>query len=117
MNRSLVLLFVSVIVLGLATLVFAQEPIPLPNPLCSGGSGCITTFRALILNITNYISGVIGAVAVLMFIWAGILYLTSGMNPGNVQKANKAVLYAVIGLGIAIAGAGLIELIKYIING
>ena len=90
--------------------VFAQ--VVLPNPL-----GNTTTFTALFTNIGNYIASLVGGLAVIMFIWAGILYLTSGANPGNVQKANKTVLYAAIGLAIALAGAGLIALIQSVIIG
>lgn len=69
-------------------------------------------------NIANYIAVyIVGGLSVIMFIWAGILYLTSGANPGNVQRANKVVLYAVIGLAIALSGAGLIQLIYSIIQG
>jgi hypothetical protein len=108
--RNLILLLVSVVLLGLSVFVSAQTN--LPNPLGSTGD-----FATLFNNIATYVSGFIGGLAILVFIWAGILYLTSGANPANVQKANKAVLYAVIGLAIAIAGTGLIALIKFIITG
>jgi len=110
MNKNLILLLTFLTFFSSAGLVLAQ--IFLPNPLSP-----VNDFAALILNITDYITGFIGALAVLMFIWAGILYLTSGMNPSNVQKANKALLYAVIGLAIAMAGSGLITLIRKIISG
>ena len=118
MKSILILLLVSVILLSSAFLVSAQTNGPtnsvvtLPNPLGSTGD-----FPTLIVKITEYIRNIIGGIAVLMFIWAGILYLTSGANPANVQKANKAVVYAIIGLGIALAGTGLIALIKFIITG
>jgi len=110
MNSILVLLSVIVVFLGSAASVLAQ--VNLPNPLGTG----ISSFTGLLSSIATYIFGIVGALAVIMFIWAGILYLTSGMNPGNVQKANKAVLYAIIGLAIAIAGVGLIQLICTILG-
>ena len=109
MNKVLILLFTTVVFLGSAVSVLAQ--VTLPNPLDP-----VSNFTVLISNITTYIFGIVGAIAILVFIWAGILYLTSGANPGNVQKANKAVLYAVIGLAIALAGSGLIALIQTIIG-
>lgn len=115
MKSILILLLVTVILLSSAFLVSAQtnnSVVTLPNPLGSTGD-----FPTLIVKITEYIRNIIGGIAVLMFIWAGILYLTSGANPANVQKANKAVVYAIIGLGIALAGTGLIALIKFIITG
>ena len=110
MKKNLILLFVTLIFLGSAVSISAQV-ITLPNPLA------VDNFTDLIANIVTYITGLIAGIAVLVFIWAGILYLTSGANPSNIQKANKAVLYAIIGLGIALAGTGLIVLIQTIITG
>ena len=104
-------LIVFIIFLSLTTSVLAEQ-IKLQNPL-----GNVNDFLTLLKNIANYIAGLVGLLAVIMLVWAGILYLTSGMNPGNVQKANKAVFYAVVGLAIAISGAGLIALVRTIITG
>ncbi len=95
--------------LGSVSLVFAQT---LPNPL-----GNVGDFPTLINNIVIYVSGVIGGLAVIMFVWAGILFLTSAGNEGQLTKARKALLYAVIGLAIALVGGGLITFIKNIIGG
>ena len=111
-NLAFIILFISF--LNLASPVLAQ--ISLPNPLCLGGGSCANNFTDLISNIATYISGIVASLAVIMFIWAGILYLTSGANPGNVQKANKTVLYATIGLAIALAGAGLIQLVCSVVG-
>jgi hypothetical protein len=109
MKKKLITLLLSVISLSLAALALAQ--ISLPNPLDP-----INNFTSLICNIAVYIFGFIGALATIMFVWAGILYLTSGANPGNAQKANKAVLYAIIGLAIALAGEGLIVFVSQVIG-
>ncbi len=110
MKRNLIILLLSITLLSLTTSVLAQ--VGLPNPL-----GATTTFAALIVNIANYIATLVGGLAVIMFVWAGILYLTAGAKPDNIQKANKAVLYATIGLAVALAGTGLIQLIYFIITG
>jgi len=81
----------------------------LPNPTRA------ENFTELITTVTNYISGIVGGLAVIMFIWAGILYLTSRGDPGQLQKANKALLYAAIGTAIALSGAGLVQFIREIL--
>ncbi len=43
-------------------------------------------------------------VIVIMFIWAGILYLTARGDPEKFKKANLAVVFAVIGIIVAILG-------------
>lgn len=112
-------LLVCMTVLGSFALT-AAAAISLPNPLCpngAGSSGCVDSLPTLIQNITNYIFGVIGALAVLMFVWAGILFVSSGGNPGQITKARHALIYAVIGAAIALAGTGLVAVIREVITG
>ena len=100
---------VAFIFLGSAGFALAQ--VTLPNPLTAN------SITNLICSIAVYVSSIVGTLAVLMFIWAGILYLTGGAKPDNIQRANKAVLYASIGLAIALIGTGLIALISFIVGG
>ena len=51
-----------------------------------------------------------------MFVVAGILFVSSAGDPTRVTKAKNALLYAIIGLTVALAGEGLIQLIKLIIG-
>lgn len=39
-----------------------------------------------------------GAVAILIFIYAGIMYLTASFNQGNLEKAKSSIKAALIGL-------------------
>ncbi len=90
--------------------------VSIPNPLCLPGSAtCVNDFPTLIKDITAYISGVIGSLAVIIFIWAGILFVTSSGNEAQLGKAKKALLYAVVGSAIALAGAGLVAVIQAVI--
>ena len=58
------------------------------------------TVTGIIKKIINLFSLIIGAVAVIMIIYAGFKYITSGGNDGNVSSAKNTLLYAVIGLVI-----------------
>jgi len=42
--------------------------------------------------------GISGVLAIIAFIYGGILYLTSGVNPKYVEKGKEVMKYAVIGL-------------------
>ncbi len=110
MKKNFILLIACIGFLGFAYSVLAQ--LQLPNPL-----GNVNDFPTLITNIAQYIARLVGVLAVIMFIWAGILFLTSAGNEQRVSSAKKAVLYAVIGLAIALAGTGLIQLVTFIITG
>lgn len=59
-----------------------------------GDTGIFTT-------ITNTLLFVIGALSVVMIIWGGIRYATSGGNAASVTAAKNTILYAIVGLIIA----------------
>lgn len=56
------------------------------------------------------------AVSVIMFIVAGFLYVTARGEPGKIQTANKAILWAVVGIIIAILGFSATEIITSILG-
>ena len=55
----------------------------------------------------------LGAV-IIMFIWAGFLFLSSHGEPAKIDQAKKAVLFAVIGVIVAFIAFSAIGLIKKI---
>lgn len=84
----------------------------LTNPLSGVG-----TLPDLIRNIANYISGIIGFIAIIMFIYAGIIFVTSAGDGGKVTEAKRIVIWASIGVGVVLAADGLIALVKVILEG
>lgn len=94
--------------------VNAQEPNP-TGQLCSGadelqfspdasgdcsGAGAeatetVNTSVALVINIFSW---VVGVVSVIMIIYGGFKYITSGGDSSNVTTAKNTILYAIIGL-------------------
>jgi hypothetical protein len=52
----------------------------------------------LITQIINVFSVIVGIIAVVMIIWGGLKYITSGGDSGNVTGAKNTILYAIIGL-------------------
>jgi lysylphosphatidylglycerol synthetase-like protein (DUF2156 family) len=59
------------------------------------GDGSIFT------SVVNVMLFIIGAICVIMLIYGGIRYTTSGGNATNVTAAKNTILYAIIGLVIA----------------
>ena len=91
--------------------------INLLNPLCGGSSTiCANDFPTLITKITGYIFDIMKALAVLMLVWAGILFVTAAGKADQIEKAKKALFWALIGAAIALAGDGLIAFVKVIIG-
>ena len=67
-------------------------------------------------NVATGLFGVAIPIAVLMYIYAGVLYITAGAKPANVQKAKSVLLYTSIGLAIILIGGGFVDLIISILN-
>ncbi len=62
-----------------------------------------TSVDSLLQNILKTIQGIVAALAVLMIVVAGILYMTSAGDQGRVETAKKAVTAAIIGLALSLA--------------
>lgn len=57
------------------------------------------------------------AIAPLMIIYAGFLWITSAGEAAKIQTAQKIILYTSIGLGIILLARGLIAIIKSALGG
>lgn len=58
--------------------------------------------NAVFTNILDIVYFVIGIVAVIVIIFAGIRYSTSAGNAANVTKAKNALVYAIVGLVVVL---------------
>lgn len=67
---------------------------------CELEDGSEETVNAILTDIINIFSLVVGIVAVIMIIVGGLKYITSGGDSGNVSGAKNTILYAVVGLVI-----------------
>ena len=54
----------------------------------------------ILTNIINIFSWIVGVVSVIMIIWGGFRYITSGGDQNGVTAAKNTILYAVVGLVI-----------------
>jgi hypothetical protein len=69
-----------------------------------------------LVNIINYAFGFLIAVSVLMFIFAAFLFATGGGNPEQTKRARQWLIYAAIGLAVAVISRGLVALAGLIIG-
>jgi len=53
--------------------------------------------------------GLTGSIALLFFVYAGILWLTSGGNPDKIKKAQQIMVWAVIGLFVIFASYVIVD--------
>ena len=78
---------------------------PEDTPTCLFGPGCAFT------TIVNTALFVIGAISVLMLIYGGIRYTTSGGNEKSVTAAKNTILYAIVGIVIAVLAYAIVNFI------
>lgn len=62
-------------------------------------------------NIINTLIFVIGAVAVIMIVIGGFRYVISGGDSGQINSAKNTILYAVIGLVVALMSYAIVNFI------
>jgi len=89
----------------------AATPYTIPNPL-----GPNSDFSTLFGRLSTAIFDVAIVLAVVMYVWAGVLYLTAGAKPANVAKAKTVMLYTTIGLVVIFFAGGFVDLIRSILN-
>ena len=76
---------------------------------CTGDAG--GRLSGFIQNIINILLFLIGAIAVIMIIVGGIRYVVSGGDQGAITGAKNTILYAVIGLVIAILAYAIVNFV------
>lgn len=72
------------------------------------GTGRNSLFT-LVENIINLLLTVIGIIAVIMIIIGGIRYTTSAGDPGQAKSARDTIIYAIVGLVVAIMSYALVN--------
>ena len=67
--------------------------------------------QALVKQFVNIFLFAVGALSVIMLIWGGIRYTTSAGDSNKVQAAKNTVLYAIVGLVIAILSYAIVNMV------
>ncbi len=65
----------------------------------------------LVKNVVNGILYFVGILSVVMLIWGGILYTTSAGDSNKVTTAKNTIMYAVIGLVVAIFAYAIVNFV------
>jgi hypothetical protein len=81
------------------------------NQICYTGECTICDTQILALRVLNYLITLGVIIAALLFVNAGVLYVTSPGNSGNIAKAHRIFTSTVVGLIIMLAAWLLIDLI------
>lgn len=101
------------LVLGLMAVPVGVVPVSDATAKCDGAADCLTdglqnvktgstSLEDTIKSITNVLLFLIAAVSVIMLILGGFKYVTSNGNADQIKSAKNTIMYAIIGLVVAI---------------
>lgn len=76
------------------------------NPL-----GSVNTPEALIAKIINSVLGVVGSLALLMFIYGGLTWMTSAGSQEKIKKGQGIILWSTLGLVVIFSSYALIRFV------
>lgn len=104
----------------LLSVLFMAPVIVSAVDVCSGGNSSSlycqnrgegeTKVKSTIGNVTNLLLMAVGAISIIMIVVGGILFALSNGDSSKVAKARNTVLYAAIGLMIALLASAIVNL-------
>lgn len=80
----------------------------LDNPLAASG---VDSPQALIGKVINSVLGVVGSLALIMFIYGGLTWMTSAGSADKVKKGRDIIVWSIIGLFIIFSSYILVRLL------
>lgn len=67
--------------------------------------------QIIIGRVISGVLGILGSLALLMFIYGGFIWMTTAGNEEKIKKAKNTVVYAVLGLIICFASYGIVSFV------
>src|SRR3989344_4119893 len=90
-----------------------RGPVSLTNPLTNTTGDVPGGIPGLIGRVINGVLGVVGSLALIMFIYGGLLWMTSGGNDEKVKQGKDVLIWATLGLFIIFASYALVNFIIF----
>lgn len=108
---------VAAVILGMGIMSPTVGAVDLVDNACSSGADTVLcqnqneTINTVAQPIIETILLILGVLAVIMIIVGGILYILSAGDPGKAKKAKDTILYAVIGLVVAMLAYAIVSFV------
>lgn len=71
----------------------------------------------IVQRVANVAGFIIVAVSVIMILWSAFLFLTSGGDPAKVTSARNYIIYALVGIAVALLAFALPTMVVKLFNG
>lgn len=86
------------------------------NNTCPAGTTCLenplgndnTSPQKLIGNVINAVMGIVGSIALLMFIFGGLTWMLSGGSSEKVKKGKDILVWSAVGLAVIFSSYALV---------
>lgn len=120
MVKNVVKIFIPSLLLAIGATVAGSLPVAAFNGTIQGGANSargtdqtadLFGNTGIFSTITNVLLFVLGAISVIMIIIGGLRYVVSGGNSTNVTAAKNTILYAIVGVIIAILSYAIINFV------
>lgn len=96
--KKLIVVIILLCLLLPALSLAVGESTGLVNPLVKEGSKEVVSFQDIIRGIITVALGLIGAISLVMFIYGGMLWITSRGKAKQIEQGKNTVTWAVIGI-------------------
>ncbi len=85
--------------------------IGIDNPL-----GNVSDVPTLIGRVINYVLGIVGSLALVMFIYGGIVWMTAAGNEKSIEKGKSILMWAALGLAVIFLSYALTRFVLQVIG-
>ena len=90
----------------------ALTPPPTETDVTKTTAPPANSVETAINNIMNWFFVIVLIVAVIFLLWAGFLFITAGGDPDKVNTARQNVMYAMVGVAVAVLAKGIVSLVQ-----
>ncbi len=74
------------------------------NKINNGGLPETSDINTTIVNAVKWFLALVGIISLVVIVWAGVIYMTSGGDEEKVGKAKQRLTYGILGIVVALAG-------------
>ena len=114
--KKLTLALVSLSVLALPIMALAQQVVPPGGTSDNPTNVVIADFDQLITRIKTFMWLIFGGIAVVMFVIAGITFLTAQGDPEKIATARSAFIWGVAGIVVAIVAYSILSIVSSLLG-
>ena len=111
MTKSKIAATITLCVLLVPVIAFAQVPSGMEQNAPGGPGGQISTLRQIVHDIEQTMGFIFGAIAVICFLVAGILFLTAGGQAEKIGAARSAFIWGIAGVVVGIIAFSIVAIV------